>query len=433
MRMTEKLLLIVAVASLSWAGMIAGTRDDMAANPLLAANNYRAYPDQNLPVLTPAPEGYEPFYIDHYGRHGSRWLISPEQYHYGIAVLEKAEKAGKIAERGRQVLAMIREVEAASSGRLGELSDVGAEQHQRIARRMYGNFPQVFAGNAHVDAKSTIVIRCILSMQNATGELMALNPALRITVDASRHDMNFMNFTDTVAGKLRSAAAKSRIKELQKRYVNTSYTLGRLFADSIWAKQNCDDMKLVFNLADLAGNMQSHHQFEHVNLYDLFTTDELYSVWACNNAFWYIYAGFTPVTRGRVPYMEANLLRDFISTADAHVASGDNGANLRFGHESVVLPLVSLMGLDGYDYSTADVDDIYDLGERWPSYKVFPMGCNVQWVFYRNQAGGDVLIKVLLNEHEARLPEEVKPVNFPYYRWTDVRGFYERRLAKQPF
>ena len=34
---------------------------------------YYAYPVTET-TLADAPEGYEPFYISHYGRHGSRWL-----------------------------------------------------------------------------------------------------------------------------------------------------------------------------------------------------------------------------------------------------------------------------------------------------------------------------------------------------------------------
>ena len=41
----------------------------------------------------------------------------------------------------------------------------------------------------------------------------------------------------------------------------------------------------------------------------------------------------------------------------------------------------------------------------------------------------DVLVKVLLNEHEATLP--LKPANWPYYRWSDVRACYKRKLAKR--
>ena len=54
----------------------AGTRDDFKANYKQVANNYYAYPDRSLPALSRAPEGYKAFYINHYGRHGSRWLRS---------------------------------------------------------------------------------------------------------------------------------------------------------------------------------------------------------------------------------------------------------------------------------------------------------------------------------------------------------------------
>ena len=38
----------------------------------------------------------------------------------------------------------------------------------------------------------------------------------------------------------------------------------------------------------------------------------------------------------------------------------------------------------------------------------------------------NILVKVLLNEHEATLP--VKPVQGPYYRWSDLKRYYEKKL-----
>ena len=51
-------------------------KDEITANRYLAGSNYLDY-DRQLTdkALTPAPKGYEPFYMSHYGRHGSRWLI----------------------------------------------------------------------------------------------------------------------------------------------------------------------------------------------------------------------------------------------------------------------------------------------------------------------------------------------------------------------
>ena len=71
--------------------------------------------------------------------------------------------------------------------RWGELTPLGAEQHRQIARRMYERFPSVFADSVWVDAKSTVVIRCILSMENELLELLRHNPRLRILHDGSKY------------------------------------------------------------------------------------------------------------------------------------------------------------------------------------------------------------------------------------------------------
>ena len=186
-------LVVGVLAFTAWAG----TRDEFRKDMRLSANNYRAYPylvDDASPALTPAPAGYEPFFINHYARHGSRWLIAETDYTYPVEALGKGEAAGKLTARGRELLALVREVEQASHGRRGELTQLGAEQHQGIARRMVEHFPQVFAGDATVTARSTVVIRCILSMQNEINQLKAMNPSLQITCDASEADMRFMNF-----------------------------------------------------------------------------------------------------------------------------------------------------------------------------------------------------------------------------------------------
>lgn len=407
----------------------AGTRDDFKANYKQVANNYYAYPDRSLPALSRAPEGYKAFYINHYGRHGSRWLLSENNYHLAVATLGKADSAGVLTAQGKAALAIFKDVEAASQKRLGELSDIGAEQHQRIATRMIENYPDVFAGDARVDARSTVVIRCILSMQNAVTTLKALNPRLRITTDASAHDMYYMNNDDQEANKIFKAEFSKVKQQLQDQYLHPERLLRTLFTDYEWAQQNiANPQELMTNLLDLVGNMQSHHQFENVDLYHLFTEEERYNIWAYNNLTWYLWGGFAPLTHKRMPYRHAPLLRNFIATADQAIAEGRNCATLRFGHESVVLPLVCLMGLNGMNLSTDNLDSV---AEKWQSYKVFPMGANVQWIFYHAE-GKPVLVKFLLNEHEASLPDAVKPVSGPYYRWTDAKAYFEQVLAAQP-
>ncbi len=421
---------ILCLALLGVMTLAAGVRDDFKANPKLSANNYQAYPVTGFPALTAAPAGYEPFFINHYGRHGSRWLINEKKYTYPLRMLEKGERNGKLTRRGQEVLNILREVHAASRGRLGELSDIGAEQHQQIARRMYQNFPQVFRDGAPVRARSTVVIRCILSMQNEMDVLASLNPNLRITTDASQAEMYYMNYGDSVVKPLRASQA-DLLKSCEKRWINPKGMLKKLFTDQKFARDSIDDArKMMIYLMEVTGNMQSHHQFEQVNLYDLFSDDDIYSVWRYNNASWYINSGETPLTQCRVDYMEANLLRNFIEDADWAITSAlpAPGASMRFGHESVVLPLCCLMGLNGADYRTTDLET---LDKYWQTYKIFPMAANVQFIYFRKAGSDDVLLLPLLNEREATLP--VKTDVAPYYHWSDVRDYFINKLSSQPF
>lgn len=426
----RKLILTLTLLATSLLTLTAGVREDLKANPKLSANNYQAYPTSGFPAITAAPEGYEPFFINHYGRHGSRWLINEKKYTYPLQMLEKGERNGKLTRRGQEVLAVLRQVHNASKGRLGELSDIGHEQHRQIAERMYRNFPQVFQDGATVVARSTIVIRCILSMQNEVDVLSSLNPNLRITTDASQAEMYYMNYSDSVVKPLR-ASQSSLINSCKERWINPKGMMKKLYNDQRFVRDSIDDArKMMIYLMEVTGNMQSHHQFENVNLYDIFSDDDIYSVWRYNNASWYINSGETPLTQCRVDYMEANLLRNFIEDADKAITSAAPapGASLRFGHESVVLPLCCLMGLNGADYRTTDLET---LDKYWQTYKIFPMAANVQFVYFRKAGSDDVLLLPLLNEREATLPVATDVA--PYYHWSDVRDYFINKLSSQPF
>ena len=427
----RRFFIVFTVVLLGVMTLTAGVREDFKANPKRSANNYQAYPVDGFPAITPAPAGYEPFFINHYGRHGSRWLISESNYTRPLNMLEKGLRDGKLTKRGEEVLMILREVYEGSKGRLGELSDIGHEQHQGIARRMYQNFPQVFQDGAPVIARSTVVIRCILSMQNEVDVLASLNPRLKIKTDASQAEMYYMNYSDSIAKKLRTTMMPT-VRQYREKWVNPIGLLKKLFNDQRWVKDSIDMAEaraMMLNLFDVTGNMQSHRQYQDVNLYDLFSADDIYNVWRYNNLYWYIYSGETPLTQCRVDYMEANLLRNFIEDADRAI-TGDNptpGASLRFGHESVVLPFCCLMGLNGTDYHTTDLET---LDQHWQTYKVFPMAANIQFVYFRKAGSDDILMLPLLNEREATLPVETDVA--PYYHWSDVRDYFIDKLSRQP-
>ena len=153
-----KKLLFTAIISLFAITTIAqSVQEDLKRDIRYSASNQMAYPTPTQ-ALTPAPEGYKPFYISHYGRHGSRYLINPKDYSYPHEVLKSADSAGVLTPLGKDVLKRYEIIIQEADNRYGELTPLGAEQHRQIARRMYERFPEVFQGNVWVDAKSTVCL-----------------------------------------------------------------------------------------------------------------------------------------------------------------------------------------------------------------------------------------------------------------------------------
>jgi hypothetical protein len=76
---------------------------------------------------------------------------------------------------------------------------------------------------------------------------------------------------------------------------------------------------------------------------------------------------------------------------------------------------------------TESLDSLETLG--WVDYKIAPLGGSIVMVHYRrDKDDSDVLVKVLLNGREARLP--IKTDFAPYYRWNDVKRYYLRKLYR---
>ncbi len=401
-------------------------REEIKENIFRSGSNYYAYPGPLQERLTPSPSNYVPFYISHYGRHGSRYLINDSDYDKAFKALSRADSLQKLTPFGKDVLRRVTMIREEANMRHGELTLRGAEQHQGIARRMIERFPRVFEGATDIDAKSTVVIRCILSMENALHALLRVNPLLKVRHDASEHDMWYMNFHDAQLSKARFAPEiEKQYDEFCKRHQHNERIMNSLFNDKKYWSNQVNAQDLAYHLFKMASNIQSTELRHEVSLYDVFNEDELYDMWLQTNAWWYINYGPSPMNGGIAPYSQRNLLSVMIAEADSCLRLPHPGATLRYGHEVCVMPLACLLELDDFGKPIADLEMLDD--EGWACYKIFPMGCNIQLVFYRPVSGeGDILLKVLLNENEARLP--LTPVDGPYYKWSDFRAYFLKKL-----
>lgn len=414
----------------------------IAKNPRKAASNYSVYPAPTG-TLAPSPSGYRPFYMSHYGRHGSRFLIDPRQYSRPINILAHADSLGLLTATGHSALISARAMAAEALNRYGELTHLGALQHRQIAYRMEHRFPEIFADTTTtIQARSTVVIRCILSMENELQELLRYNNKLKIDCDASEHDMPYMNnYKDTIVARLRkSPEVRKAYSDWEAAHINNRPLMHRLFNNATYADTISSADVLAADLFHLATIAQNSEIGDKINLYQIFTTNELYHLWQQTNVWWYLNYGASAISGGRMPWAQRYLVRNIVDEADSCLRLSHPSATLRFGHESVVLPLVCLLDIDGYGTQTANLDSLEAL--NWINTNIYPMGCNVQFVFYKpidKKSDKPILVKVLLNEEEATLP--IKPYTVPgksrssnaagysgtaagvYYSWPIVRQY----------
>ena len=200
------LLLLASVASLlvfgfelkdggKCAASYSGSRntfDEIRQDPDRAGLIFYMY-DHDVPPCAKAPKGFKPFYISHYGRHGARNHSSGTDFDRVLKLFTTAEERGLLTERGKELLDRYRRIYPLLNERGGDLCDRGFEQQYKIAHNMFKANRQVFRRGAKVDAVSTIVPRCILTMSAFTDQLMRENPRLEIYKQASNATMGYLN------------------------------------------------------------------------------------------------------------------------------------------------------------------------------------------------------------------------------------------------
>lgn len=377
------------------------------------AGIYYAYPERQHAVTSP-PSGYSPFYISHYGRHGSRWITDDSRYTVITSVFDTVDSIGGLTELGKDVHRRLHRVTADAIGRSGHLTPLGERQHRCIADRMINTYPEVFADSAFVRAVSSTGIRCIMSMGAFTERLKEVNPSINITRSAYDKDMKYIAYTSPEGKVFTSEDAPWRegYREYVAEIVNPERLMGTLFEhpESFSPAQMS---KIMTDLYWIASDMQNVDLEE--SFYDIFQYDELNALWRTINARMYLCNANAPGNGGIMPRCASNLLRQIVADADSAMKDG-TAANLRFGHDTHLLRLLSLMELPGCTNEECEMEHFH---LAWRDYHLSPMAANIQLIFFRNEAG-QVLVKILLNEDEVFLPVECPTA--PFYPWNDLRG-----------
>lgn len=392
-------------------------RPDFAKHPEASAGIYCSY----VPRITyaPVPKGFKPFYISHFSRHGSRWHSSDRVYNTPLAVVREAAGKAWLTPRGTLLLKQLETLAADAENRYGDLSPRGVAEHRGVAERMYATYPEVFSTRhgrvCRIESRSTVVVRCVLSMAAFNERLKELNPALKITRESSMRYMGYLSNAGVGEAERYAALMKVADSMSQKR-IHPEAFMKRIFTQPDSIKSPARFMSQIYALASDTQDVD----YLNISLYDLFTPDELYDLWSVENAARYLSMGPSMRFGNQVMDAARPLLKNIIETADSVIAGKcDLSASLRFGHDTGITPLLALMGVK---YASDRVWSVDDVANCWQLQYVTPMCNNLQLIFFRN-AAGEVRVRVLHNEEDVGLPVE----GGPYYPWSKLRAYLVSR------
>ena len=402
-------------------------KENILADISYGLSAYRMYAEPQVKE-TPAPKGYKPFYVSHYGRHGSRYIFANENFDDVLAQLEHAHSVKGLTQLGEDVLNRFLRAKMICGGRAGDLTLKGQAQQAGIARRMYQRYPEIFKHNPHVFSCTTKTQRCLLCQNCFTNELLRQNPRLELHLDHGDKYMHALNpyshdhdhAQATRIDKYRHPVADwvKDWKRFKHKHVSDDRILHLIFKDEyIPSIKDVDQfmMDLYRNRVCFPGTECDER------LDDLFTPEEMYGWWRLINMKYYYEKGPSMVGGGFLNDVCWTLLDEFITRADECIEGTTAGerpcVTLRFGHDGCIIGLFNTMRVKNWCETASSMEQIENV---FNVYEI-PMAANVQWVFYKNKKGDDILVKMLLNEKEIDFPVESDCK--PFVHWRDLRKY----------
>ena len=345
----------------------------LKAEPRKAYGNDCPYLFESYP-MTEAPQGYTPFYISLYARHGSRYNWSEKLYLDLDTLLTVAHDKKLLTAEGEAFCQKFMAAKQELMTGVGELTQLGWDQHQRIARIMYDEFTDVFKKGGNVLAVSSLSHRCILSMSAFCQELVQCNPLIEIREQSSRFTLDAVVPTDRLNPVKHHfpKPVKPRYEKNRAMFKSDNTlpekVLARTFASTEGLPYKAH--KAAYLLIDFYKTLPSIN-YEGM-MGQLLNDDEIAAQWEASNL-----GSYSWVFSAQYDVMP--ILQDIIKKADAVLdGTSDHIADLRFQKEKE-----------------------------------------------------DILVKCLLNGNEVSLP--VPTTQAPYYKWSDFRAFYLKRCLLDDF
>lgn len=407
------------------------------------------YHQQQTSYVQP-PKGYKPVFINHVGRHGSRFLTKPGSDIIILNTLTLADEKNALTEKGKRIKKMAAVFENIESNSYENITLSGYDEQQGIGSRMHRQYPDVFKGTG-LDIQMTYKVR---TQQSANGFLLGLKdyPSGKIqrfiAADTADDALRFYDVSSAYIEYSNSKALKQREDSLMNddrmdsvaenicTKLFTGAFVQQLFTGieiNINGKKKLIDAlafaQSLYDIYSMQFMVQKELKRKHLNKSALdfspaFLQKDLQWLDKVNSAADFFEKGPGNDTLGIQVIIAAPLLVDFINTIDSIIdGTKVSDAKLRFTHAEAISPFATLLGIPA---ASVPANSVYNFDRGWHASRIIPMAANIQWLLYSN--GKDYLIKMLLNEKEVAFPVSTK--HYPYYNWKQVKSYYVKKLKQ---
>jgi hypothetical protein len=390
-------------------------RQTISENPAWAACEMYYYDYVESPS-TPAPKGYRPFYICHYGRHGSRYMSSSTETDAVRPVFEMAEVNGLLTETGKQYWNDLKIILEEQDGMVGMLTTRGAEEHRGMGARMAKRFADVFKGKRNqVNCVSSTSPRCLLSMTNFTDALQENTVNIDFSYTTGPQHYAYLAYHPEVQEGLIVSGKKEM--DYRRAESQPEILLKHFFTDLEKLTDKIGDPyvfeRRLFQLSCM-GQLTDHGKCLFVH----FPYEALIKNWEARNARFYVAYSNSKKLPHYASDVATPLLKVLLGKMDAALQKdSDVAADLSFGHDVTLMPLIAHIGIKGMHEKLS----FEEVNGKWGAADFISMGSNIQFIFYQNKKG-DILVKILYNEKETSIPA-LEASSGPYYRWEDLRNY----------
>lgn len=378
------------------------------------------YPAEVNPAVF--PDSLKPVYINHVGRHGSRYPASASNCLKLRQALLRADSLGTITPLGRRLMRLNDLVIERSNNQWGALDSLGMAEQRSIATRMFYNFGEIFSGSASVTAISSYSPRSMMSMYSFTHQLDRMDNRINFITSTGRVNSALMRPFDVDNDYLQFRKDKLWSPAYDAYFATACPTtaIRRVLGDRypFATDDEARDMAIteyyVIAGCSCMGIEPGASQY--------FTKEEYNALWSCFNLRQYLQR--TATTVSAVPAEIASaLIQDIIATTEGFIGgTNPSVANLRFGHAETLMPLLSLLRLKGCYYMTNYFDTV---ALHWRDFDVVPMAANLQIILFRAKESGRYYIRVDVNEK----PVPLQPGSTVLYTpWGEARDYMTRCL-----